>query len=215
MVVMLAVVSMNAQNKMYIAVGSSTSATKIPVYIYMTNEVEMAGMQASFELPGGLTKDKFKKTKGVYVTVNPELWPYDTENDDYAEGYYTFQKGEELFSASKPNDLLVSFTGGTTTHKIPTCKDALFGTFYFDGSTLADGTYTVKQYTATLFPNAETRYDLEDVTSSFTITGGVVSGINNITVVSKASGIYNIAGQQMKGLQKGINIVDGQKVYVK
>ena len=30
-----------------------------------------------------------------------------------------------------------------------------------------------------------------------------------------AKGIFNAAGQQMKSLQKGLNIVDGQKIYVK
>ena len=38
----------------------------------------------------------------------------------------------------------------------------------------------------------------------------------NIAKAAKASkSIYNVAGQQLKSLQKGLNIVDGAKVYVK
>lgn len=40
-------------------------------------------------------------------------------------------------------------------------------------------------------------------------------GINNVTLQSEKNVIYNIAGQRINSLQKGINIVNGKKIYVK
>ncbi len=41
------------------------------------------------------------------------------------------------------------------------------------------------------------------------------TSINTTKAVKAAKTIYNVAGQQLKGLQKGLNIVNGEKVYVK
>jgi len=41
------------------------------------------------------------------------------------------------------------------------------------------------------------------------------TGINDVTVKSEKNAIYNIAGQRLNSLQKGINIVNGKKIYVK
>ena len=41
------------------------------------------------------------------------------------------------------------------------------------------------------------------------------SAINEVVVNKAQKGIFNIAGQQMKNLQKGLNIVDGKKIFVK
>jgi predicted peptidase len=85
-------------------------------------------------------------------------------------------------------------------------------------------------YDACVFPDANSRIDAAgkhtpDQSADYKAfeyeyqiiikDGTLTSGINNITVASKANGIYNIAGQQMNGLQKGINIVDGKKVFIK
>ena len=122
-----------------------------------------------------------------------------------------------MFTNSKPNDLLVSITSGTDpTARIIPSEGGLFGTFYFDGSSLADGDYVIKQYKAALFPSASVRYDQEDCEAKFTIANGGAVGINSVKVNTEVqTGIYNIQGQRMNGLQKGINIVNGQKVIVK
>ena len=39
--------------------------------------------------------------------------------------------------------------------------------------------------------------------------------ISSVSVKAAQKSIFNVAGQQMKSLQKGLNIVDGQKIYVK
>ena len=47
-----------------------------------------------------------------------------------------------------------------------------------------------------------------------TVEDGVPTGINTAKVKA-AKAIFNVAGQQMKSLQKGLNIVNGEKVYIK
>ncbi len=44
---------------------------------------------------------------------------------------------------------------------------------------------------------------------------GTATSISEAKVAKAAKAIYNVAGQQIKDLQKGLNIVDGKKVYVK
>jgi hypothetical protein len=43
----------------------------------------------------------------------------------------------------------------------------------------------------------------------------IATSIASVTEKASVKGIYNVAGQQIKALQKGLNIVDGKKVYVK
>jgi len=165
-IAMLSIVGMNAQNNLYVEVGSSNTTAKVPVYIYMTNEVTLAGFQSSYKLPYGLTKENFI---------------YDEDEEQYVELNSVrcvkvfINAKEEMFTLSKPNDLLLSVTAGVSDKTIA-AGDGLVGTFYIDASTLSDGTYTILQYTATLFPNAFSRIDLEDTEASFTIMNGRVLG---------------------------------------
>lgn len=214
---LVATVSMNAQtNNLYIKVGGSETTSKIPVNIYMTNETSIVGLQASYALPAGLTHENsiYDDSKLEYVALNAERC--DNEFSKYKV---------EMFTKSKPEDLLLSVTAGTTDKEIA-AGDGLIGTFYFDGSSLADGTYEVAQYTATIFPSAAERIDIDsrttsddDLKASFTISGGKVTGtttgINGISTDEAAEGIYNIAGQRLNAPQKGLNIVDGKKVLIK
>lgn len=43
----------------------------------------------------------------------------------------------------------------------------------------------------------------------------LASSISNITYADKTSAIYNLAGQRQQQLRKGINIVDGKKIWMK
>ena len=47
------------------------------------------------------------------------------------------------------------------------------------------------------------------------IANPVPTAINTAKAAKAAKAIYNVSGQQLKSLQKGLNIVDGAKVYVK
>lgn len=218
LVALIGAVSVNAQNNLYIEVGESDNTAKIPVYIYMTNDTTIIGIQASYALPEGLTYKNFINNG------DEEEVDCITLSERCATTFTRYKV--EMFTKSKPNDLLFSTTAGTTSRVIGE-GSGLIGTFYFDGSSLTDGTYEVTQYTATIFPGASERYDIDsrdsdddDVKASFTIQDGKVTGtstaINEINANGNAAkGIYNIAGQRLNTLQKGLNIVDGKKVYVK
>ena len=43
----------------------------------------------------------------------------------------------------------------------------------------------------------------------------LTTSISAVTKKAPVKAIFNVAGQQVKTLQRGLNIVDGQKVYVK
>jgi len=49
----------------------------------------------------------------------------------------------------------------------------------------------------------------------YTKTGDIATAISEVGNKATAKTIFNVAGQQMNGLQKGLNIVDGKKVYIK
>ena len=218
-VAMLAFATMQAQNvNMYILVGNTTEIKNIPVTLYVDNDVEITGLQASFEIPAGLTQDnyQFDEDEEMYFLQTSRT----TKNHK--------KNSKDLFKTSKPNDLSISIVSdnGSTIKE----TSGAIGTFWFDGSSLADGTYSVKMYDACVFPDANSRIDAAgqhtpeqsadykpfEFVCTFTLANGAVTcNIVNLSTNNKVGGVYNIAGQQMNGLQKGINIVDGKKVYVK
>ena len=55
----------------------------------------------------------------------------------------------------------------------------------------------------------------EKIADGYTGDEEVATAINSAKVAKTAKAIYNVAGQQMKNLQKGLNIVEGKKIYVK
>ena len=43
----------------------------------------------------------------------------------------------------------------------------------------------------------------------------IPEGINGLSLKATAKGIYNLAGQKLAVPQKGMNIIDGKKYFVK
>jgi len=43
----------------------------------------------------------------------------------------------------------------------------------------------------------------------------IATAINSVAATKKAAAIYNAAGQLLSAPQKGLNIIDGKKVFVK
>ena len=218
-IALVAVTAVQAQNvNMYIEVEATTDLKNIPVTLYMTNDIEIIGLQATFALPTGLTKSNYN---------------YDMEEEMYflMTGRTTKNhqgNSKNMFKSSAPNDLFINCVSdnGSAIKE----NSGAIGTFWFNGSSLADGTYSVKMYDACAFPDANSRIDAggrhtPDQSADYkpfecefkfvVANGAVTSSISNLIVTGKAKGIYNIAGQQMNNLQKGINIVGKQKVYVK
>lgn len=221
LVAMLAVVGMKAQEgnvNMYIEVESTSDVKNIPVNLYLDNDVELVGYQVSFALPDGLTKENF-----IY-DEDEEF--YFILSDRAAKNH--IRNSKNMFTASHPNDLLANCISDNGT-KLKG-NSGVAGTFHFDASPLADGEYEVRMYDAFALPSAAARYDAGgyhtpdqsadykpfEYAAKFTIANGTVVGINAVKVNADVqNGIYNIQGQRMNGLQKGINIVNGQKVIVK
>ena len=71
--------------------------------------------------------------------------------------------------------------------------------------------YNAAKYRCYLtLPAAEARFE------ALFFEGDTETGINSVTEAqSKQGGIYNIAGQRLSKLQKGLNIVNGKKIIVK
>ena len=218
-IALVAVTAVQAQNvNMYIEVEATTDLKNIPVTLYMTNDVEIIGLQATFALPTGLTKSNYNydMDEEMYFLMTGRT----TKNHQ--------RNSKNMFKSSAPNDLFINCVSdnGSAIKE----NSGAIGTFWFNGSSLADGTYSVKMYDACAFPDANSRIDAggqhtPDQSADYkpfecdfkfvVANGAVTSSISNLIVTGKAKGIYNIAGQQMNNLQKGINIVGNQKVYVK
>ncbi|MBQ9176560.1 MAG: hypothetical protein IJ139_06805 [Bacteroidaceae bacterium] len=231
LVTMLAAVGMNAQEgtvNMYIEVGSTSDLKNIPVTLYMDNTVEITGFQVSIAFPEGLTKANCVVANAEAVEEDDED-PYWLELSSRAVSAHK-KNNVQWFSKTQANVLIVSVTSGNSTKYFKESTGAL-GTLYFDGSSLGEGDHVVKLTSAYAFHDASGRYDAAgyhtpeqsadyqpfEYEAKFKIESGSAVGVGAIKANNTAAqtGIYNIAGQRMNGLQKGINIVNGQKVIVK
>ena len=102
---------------------------------------------------------------------------------------------------------------GTTKGYCVKLSDPTTGTFDFLGAydtTYAEGDIFVARWA--IVSNADNKAVVLRVTVNFaapTAIDALEAG------KAGAEGIYNIAGQKLNALQKGLNIVDGKKVYVK
>ncbi|MEE1221962.1 MAG: hypothetical protein UHL07_00285 [Bacteroidaceae bacterium] len=74
----------------------------------------------------------------------------------------------------------------------------------------AGANYEAKQNRCYLtVPAAEARFE------ALFFDADTTTGISSVNAQTKQSGIYNIAGQRLSKLQKGLNIVNGKKIIVK
>jgi hypothetical protein len=99
-------------------------------------------------------------------------------------------------------------------------KDGSYYTLYHnysngDTGNVGKGFLTVdpETYTFTLVAEA-TEYSLWQFVT-WEEYDELTTAISSISNKAAQKAIFNVAGQQMNGLQKGLNIVDGKKVYVK
>ena len=132
---------------MYIEVEPTSDLKNIPVTLYMDNNVDIIGLQATFALPAGLTKEKYNydEDEEMYFLMTGRT----TKNHQ--------RNSKNMFKASAPNDLFINCVSDNGS-KIKENSGAI-GTFWFDGRSLADGTYSVKMYDACAFPDANSRID--------------------------------------------------------
>ena len=126
---------------------------------------------------------------------NPSICNFDEEKSVYFVGSYAYQS----FGAEDKTTIFISsnkfyYVGNGTTIGAQRGYFKLNGFSYDKGTTNTGG---VKEFGIT--------FDEEDPT-----------GIDNVNVnLNDNESIYNVAGQRLGKMQKGINIVNGKKIFVK
>lgn len=158
--------------------------------------------------------------KGFQMSLNvPEGFEIATGwDDDEEESVPMIKKGDLLksghtISYNKVDESTYNFLCidmGNATFK---AREASLMVITFNVSeTLTSGVFQGK-ITGIEFTNSSDHgTKFEDVTFQFVI---VPTKINGVSTDLQTKSVYNIAGQQLNGAQKGINIVDGKKVMVK
>lgn len=151
---------------------------------------------------------------GVDIAVE-DIW------DDDEEDWITttlVEKGTLLKSGHT-----ISFNKVEDGHYIFICVDMNNATFKSKAGTvmaitfkaddnLASGEYEGSFSAIEFNTKDDTAFNPDDVAFKVEI---VPTKINGVSTDLQTKSVYNIAGQQLNGAQKGINIVDGKKVMVK
>ena len=196
----------NTQALVTISVGSTDNTAKIPVSLILTNpELEITAAEATIVAPVDVKKFLYSEDDEDFVYDNTDRWKK-THAAMMAAG--TAVHGADGFFISIVSSKTQNFSG----------TDGAVCTVYFDGSELADGTYqvTMKDAIAVWSDKSNvTTYKNNNLTSTFTISGGKATGVNSIEAEKTANvkGIYTITGQEVSAPVKGqVYIIDGKKV---
>ena len=178
----------------------------------------------------------FNLASGLIINSNAEL--KDKNNVDKEKDLFTvWQKGTEAYNAGKVRIAAGKNADGTwaslrvNADGEIVCFDENYSRW--DVEVADGGSYYIKNtYTNAansnkpgyLRANTETG-KLETVATadeycmwqflSWEEYDALTTSISSVVKTAPANAIFNVAGQQMNGLQKGINIVGGKKVYIK
>lgn len=206
---------------MYIEVGVTSDLRNIPVTLYVDNDVEIAGLQATFAIPDGLNKTSyvFDEEEERYFSISGRA----TKNHK--------KNSKEFFKASAPNDLSISIVSDNGSMIKGNSGD--IGTFWFDGSSLADGTYIVKMYNACVFPDANSRIDaagvhtpeqsadykpfenvFQFVIADRTVRGDIISNNKILTIRCSGNGSATYNGNVVKEKSSSFSLEEGTKAVV-
>lgn len=196
----------NTQALVTISVGSTDNTAKIPVSLILTNpDLEITAAEATIVAPVDVKKFLYSEDDEDFVYDNTDRWKK-THAAMMAAG--TAVHGADGFFISIVSSKTQNFSG----------TDGAVCTVYFDGSELADGTYqvTMKDAIAVWSDKSNvTTYKNNNMTSTFTISGGKATGLNAIEAeeAAKAGKIITLDGKTAASAQKGqIYIIDGKKV---
>ena len=189
------------------AIGSSDDLTKIPFTISLTNSIDITAVEGNVRLPGGLGPDK------VVYSEDDEDFVYDASARWKKTHALTAFAGTEAHAQD-------SFFFSIVSSKSANFNDAegAIVTFYFDGSSLADGEYEADFFDAisvwTDKVNTRT-YKVANTTCKFTISGGKATAVGSIEAEDGAAvkGIITVDGKAVTAPQKGqIYVIDGKTV---
>ena len=189
-----------------ISVGSTTDLAKIPVSVILTNpEVEITAVEGCMFSPAGVNSFLYDEQNEDFEYDASDRWTRSHGNTSFAG---TKLHGFDWFFFSIVSNKSLNFKG----------NDGVIATFYFDGSSLADGKYEIKLKDAisvwTDKRNTKT-YDAKPMSSTFTISGGKATGVEGVEAENgaKAGSAITVDGKAASSLQKGqIYIIDGKKV---
>jgi hypothetical protein len=183
-------------NVVYITpVSVDQGAAKVSLPVYMKNTAEIRGLQFDLYLPEGVTIGFNKKGKFVDEPVfNDDRLPEDDEHT--IQGSIQQETGAVRF-------LINSQYEETFTEN----EGLLFTITARLDSEMEEGDYPIIMKSIKLSENDINKYYTTDsIKSTLTVTSTTV--VNGISVNKSVNGIFNLGGQQLNELQKGLNIVD-------
>lgn len=188
-------------NVVYITpVSVDQGAAKVSLPVYMKNTAEIRGLQFDLYLPEGVTIGFNKKGKFVEEPVfNEERLPEDDEHT--IQGSIQQETGAVRFLINSQYEETFTGTDGL-----------LFTVTASLDSDMAEGDYPIIMKAIKLSENDINKsYTTDSIKSTLTVTSTTI--VEGFSVNKSANGIFNLGGQQLNELQKGINIVD-DKIFL-
>lgn len=189
-------------NVIYITpVSVNQGAAKVSLPVYMKNTAEIRGLQFDLYLPDGVTIGFNKKGKFVDEPVfNEKRLPEDDEHT--IQGSVQQETGAVRF-------LINSQYEETFTEN----EGLLFTITASLDADMPEGDYPIIMKSIKLSENDINKYYTTDsIKSTLTVTSTTV--VEGFYVNKSANGIFNLGGQQLNELQKGLNIVDDKIILV-
>ena len=192
-------------NVLYITPFSvEPGTTELELKVCMKNTAAIRGFQFDLVLPEGVTPVE----EGGIISC----W--------FEDRAPTYKKGKNYVNyhsldASKREDGSIRFLSGSTEDKTFDGNDGvLFILEVKIAENMAQGEYPIVLKNIKLSESDISKsYSTEEVKT--TMTYGTPTAIKSISASKQTKAVYNIAGQRIDGVQKGINIVDGKKVIVR
>ena len=189
-------------NVIYITpVSVNQGAAKVSLPVYMKNTAEIRGLQFDLYLPDGVTIGFNKKGKFVDEPVfNEKRLPEDDEHT--IQGSVQQETGAVRF-------LINSQYEETFTEN----EGLLFTITASLDADMPEGDYPIIMKSIKLSENDINKYYTTDsIKSTLTVTSTTV--VEGFYVNKSVNGIFNLGGQQLNELQKGLNIVDDKIILV-
>lgn len=189
-------------NVVYITpVSVDQGSAKVSLPVYMKNTAEIRGLQFDLYLPEGVTIGFTRKGKFVDEPVfNDDRLPEDDEHT--IQGSVQQETGAVRF-------LINSQYEETFTEN----EGLLFTITASLDADMAEGDYPIIMKSIKLSENDINKYYTTDsIKSTLTVTSTTL--VEGFSVNKSANGIFNLGGQQLNELQKGLNIVDDKIILV-
>ena len=192
-------------NVLYITPFSvEPGTTSLELQVSMKNTAAIRGFQCDLVLPEGVTP--------VVEDDIISCW-FEDRAPTYKQGKNSLNY--HSLDATLQEDGSCRFLSGATQDKVFDGNDGVLFVLQVNiAANMAEGDYPIVMKNIKLSESDISKsYSTDEVKSTMTI--GTPTAINGVSAKKAVKGVYNVAGQQTDGIQKGINIVDGKKVMVK